>query len=63
MRSDYSRFFAQPSVRTKQYGDRRFDVSAAVLRNGLPADLRQEQHLCGFKKSLKTHLFKLAFYD
>lgn len=40
--SEKSRYLVQPGVRTKQYGDRRFDVSAAVLRKR-PADQRHTQ--------------------
>lgn len=38
--SEKSRYLVQPGVRTKQYGNRWFDVCAAVLRKR-PADPRQ----------------------
>lgn len=43
--------------------DWRFDVSTSVLWDGLSADLTHEQHMCAFKKSLKAHVLKLAFYN
>ena len=51
--------FCQPSYRTKSYGSRAFSVSAPCLWNKLP--------MCSpstaiFKRKLKTHLFKLAYY-
>lgn len=63
LRSENSRFLVKPKARTKFYGNRRFDVSAAELWNSLPAVLRLEENLTSFKKLLKTHLFKLAFYN
>lgn len=48
LRAENSRFIAQPRVRTKQYGERRLAISAAVLCKCLQADLRHKKHLCGF---------------
>ena len=48
-------------IRTKTYGERRFDKSAATLWNSLPSTLRNSRSVNVFKKDLKTHLFKLAF--
>lgn len=63
LRSENSRFLVKPKARTKFYGNRRFDVIAAELWNSLPVVLRLEENLTSFKKSLKTHLFKIAFYN
>ena len=49
------------NIRTKIYGERRFDVAARNLWNSLPACLRNEQSVEAFKKGIKTHLFKIAF--
>ena len=50
-------------VRTKRYGDRRFDTAAPALWNILPNSLRNENSFDTFKKELKTYLFKIAFQD
>ena len=40
-------------------GARSFYAAAApCLWNGLPAELRDIQSLCNFKRKLKTHLFR-----
>lgn len=62
LRSQSAALIEMPkNVRTKIYGERRFDVAAGTLWNSLPASLRNEQSLEAFKKGLKTHLFKIAF--
>ena len=43
------------------YGDRAFYACAPKLWNSLPADLRFCDSLHIFKKTLKTHLFKIAY--
>jgi hypothetical protein len=53
----------KPKPRTKFYGNRRFDVSAASLWNSFTAVLRLKEILTSFKMLLKTHLFQLAFYN
>jgi hypothetical protein len=50
-----------PIVRTKSYGERRFDKAAASLWNGLPSELRNVQSANVFKEKLKTHFFRQAF--
>ena len=61
LRSENSVSLTLPRVRTKTYGDRRFDKAAATLWNSLPGSLRNEKSLYSFKRSLKTHLFRLAY--
>ncbi|XP_071153751.1 uncharacterized protein [Mytilus edulis] len=59
--SENSMILTTPRVRTKTYGDRRFDKAAAVLWNDLPSDLRNIHCVNVFKKHLKTHLYRHAF--
>jgi hypothetical protein len=63
LRSENCALLVQPRVRTKTYGERRFDKSAATLWNNLPGHLRNAKSICAFKKFLKTHLFRIAFQD
>jgi hypothetical protein len=53
----------QPRVRTKTYGDKRFDKTTSTLWNNLPSETRNEQSLVIFKKNVKTYLFRIAYYD
>jgi hypothetical protein len=48
----------QKITKTKFYGDRAFATAAPEIWNKLPSKLRAISNLCGFKKGLKTHLFK-----
>ena len=61
LRSEDLCLLVKPSVRTKMYGDRRFDVASSSLWNDLPKILRTESSINVFKRNLKTHLFKKAF--
>ena len=45
----------------KTFADRTFSVAGPKLWNSLPNDVKQQKDIKHFKKSLKTHLFKLAF--
>ena len=45
----------------KTYGDRAFSVCAPRLWNRLPEHIRTIDSLAGFKRELKTHLFRLAY--
>ena len=60
-RSHYQALLLVPRSRTKGFGDRSFSVAAPRLWNSLPVSIRLSESVAGFKKSLKTHLFKLAF--
>ena len=52
-----------PGSNQKTYGDRAFAVAAPRLWNALPIQMRQPgTALDTFKRSLKTLLFKQAFY-
>ena len=43
--------------------DRSLPVAGPVLWNALPESLRSESDLDSFKKLLKTHFFKAAYYQ
>jgi hypothetical protein len=42
----------QPRVRTKTYGDKRFDKTASTFWNNLPSETQNEQSLEIFKKNV-----------
>ena len=44
-------------------GDRAFKAAAPTLWNELPIHIRNSKSLNSFKNLLKTHLFKLSFFD
>ena len=50
-----------PKVCTKTYGARSFRSAASRLWNQLPDHMRRMSSVNAFKKTLKTHLFKLAY--
>ena len=47
----------------KTLGDRAFLAAAPKLWNGLPSQIQNEPNFNRFKGLLKTHLFRLAFYQ
>ena len=54
---------ATPTIKTKvNLGDRSFQVAARNLWNALPRELHEISDTKIFKRDLKTHLFKIAFY-
>ena len=56
LRSENCALIKSPRIRTKTYGERRFDKAAATLWNILHGQLRNEQSLSCFKKMSK-HIF------
>ena len=62
LRSEHAMQLEVPRTRTRLYGGRRFDASASTLWNSLPISLKQAKTLNTFKRDLKTHLFKLAYF-
>ena len=62
LRSADNLLFCQPSYSTKSYGSRAFSVSAPCIWNKLPMDFKCNPSIAIFKRKLKTHLFKLAYY-
>ena len=61
LRSKTSNLLTVPSVRTKTYGERRYDKAAFILWNNLPSQLRNAKNIECFKRLLKTHLFRQAY--
>lgn len=61
LRSENNTRLITPRVRTKCYGDRRFDKAASDLWNKLPTELQNANSVSVFKKNLKTYLFRQAF--
>ena len=62
LRSENSMFLHLPNdVRTKSYGERRFDKAAPTFWNSLPLSLWNVTSLDVFKTELKTHFFRIAF--
>ena len=62
LRSGNSMVLHPPNdVRTKSYGERRFDKAAPTLWNSLPLSLWNVNSLDVFKRELKTHFFRIAF--
>ena len=53
----------QPRVRTKTYGDKRFDKTATTFGNNLPSETRNEQSLEIFNKILELIFLELLIYD
>ena len=58
LHSENAMLVVQLKVRTKTYGERRFDKAASTLWNSLPSNIRHEQFIEAFKKRLKTLLFR-----
>jgi hypothetical protein len=63
LRSEDLQLLRAPRIRTKTYGERQFDKSAATLWNSLPQNIRHMQSVGIVKKPLKTHLFRAAYGD
>nr|XP_022297089.1 uncharacterized protein LOC111106637 isoform X5 [Crassostrea virginica] len=61
LRSVTANLLTVPSVRTKTYGERRFDKAASTLWNNLPIQLRNAKNIECFKRLLKTHFFRQAY--
>ena len=62
LRSSDSLLLKNPSFKSSStLGDRSFQVTAPILWNALPGDIRDITNLDSFKRSLKTYLFKIAF--
>lgn len=61
LRSESSKTLVVPKIRTKTYGHRTFQWSAAHLWNNLPIGLRNCKTVESFKRQLKTYMYKKAF--
>ena len=63
LRSDSELLLQKPEVKSlSTLGDRSFAFAAPTLWNKLPAEIRHAKTVDSFKKLLKTHFFKQAFY-
>ena len=63
LRSNNNNTLARPAVKSaKTSGDRAFLVAAPVLWNALPPSLRAIDNIIIFKRELKTHLFRQAYF-
>ena len=52
-----------PRTKCKTFADTAFSVTGPLIWNSLPYDLRSCDSTIGFKKKLKTDLFRIAFKD
>ena len=50
-----------PRTEKKTFADRTFSAVSPKVWNNLPNDVKSQKDIEHFKKSLKSHLFKLAF--
>ena len=62
LRSSSEKLLKIPKLNLKTVGHRSFCYSAPSIWNSLPLALRNSASLPEFKKDLKTHLFRQAFY-
>jgi len=62
LRSGQANLLQPVRTRLRTMGDRAFCSVAPTLWNALPVHLRVPQTVDSFKKGLKTHLFRKAFY-
>jgi len=61
LRSSSAKLLVEPRTSSKTYGDRAFSVAGPRLWNGLPSSVKESASIDSFKKSLKTHLFRIAY--
>ena len=58
LRSQDQLLLSVPTYKLKSFGAKSFQYAAATLWNSLPLDLKLVPTLSGFKRGLKTHLFR-----
>ena len=63
LRSGSQYLLEKPFKKLKTFGKKSFHYAAPEVWNSLPLELRSCSSLPVFKKNLKTHFFKLAFYN
>ena len=61
LRSSSSTSLLVPRTHLKSVGDRAFSAAASKILNDLPSAITSATSLTAFKKSLKTHLFRISF--
>ena len=52
-----------PRTKLKSAGDRAFSVAAPSIWNALPSQVTDSSSILGFKKLLKTHYFRKAYFS
>ena len=62
LRSSSRQLLQVPRTNSVAHGDRCFSVAGPVLWNKLPDHIHSADSLDIFKRSIKTHLFREAFY-
>ena len=62
LRSADKGLLVEPEFRLNSYGGRAFEISAPRLWNALPEKCRAANSVNIFKRELKTHLFRHAYY-
>ena len=62
LRSRNKKLLKTRSYKLKSYGYRAFSVCAPQLWNALPLELKESESVIGFKKALKTYLFRKAYF-
>ena len=63
LRSGSQFLLAKPFKKLETFGKKSFHHAAPEVWNALPFELRSCSSLSIFKKKLKTHFFKVAFYN
>ena len=63
LRSNSQGLLNIPGSRTKTYGDRAFSVAGRRLWNELPLNIRTISDVNALKRSLKTYLFRQAYFE
>ena len=63
LRSSSDRKLVVPNYNLETYGRRSFRVSAPILWNNLPQNVRLCESIGSFKSELKTHLFRIVYKD
>ena len=63
LRSSNQYLLTKPFKKLNTFGKKSFHYAAPEVWNSLPLDLRSCSSLPLFKRNLKTHFFKLAFYN
>ena len=62
LRSSEQFLLVTPIKKLVTFGEKSFHFAAPEVWNALPYDIRSCTVLTSFKKKLKTHFFKIAFY-
>jgi hypothetical protein len=61
-RTQHQHLLRVPRARCRSFGERAFSHAAPTLWNTLPPNMRDVTCVTAFKKQLKTHLFRTAYF-